>query len=87
MTLGTTEDTRPRQRRSAVRGALGYALCQAGTAAVLLGLHPAITVPWLSNLMLIIAVVDLVVIVPVFVVLRQRLSEIKGGELDAARKY
>lgn len=42
---------------------------------------------WLSILMLVLAVGNMVTIPPVLVVLKQRMKEIEGGELDAARKY
>lgn len=42
---------------------------------------------WLDTLLLVLAVLDLGAIPPSFVVLRQRMNEIEGGELDAARKY
>lgn len=42
---------------------------------------------WLRLLLLILAVGDLVTIPAVWIVLKQRMKEIEGGELDAARKY
>ena len=40
-----------------------------------------------QNLLLLVAVLDLITIPISFVVLRQRLREIERGELDEARKY
>ena len=37
--------------------------------------------------LLLLAAADLLSVIPTAVVLRQRMKEIEGGELDAARKY
>ena len=48
------------------------------------GLEPA---GFLSKLLLVFAVLDLGSIIPVWISLKQRLTEIKGGEEDAAAQY
>ena len=83
----TTKGERARRRRGAIRGAIGFVLCQGGTALFLLWLRTWVPAGWVGGLLLAIAVLDLLLIPPVFVVLRQRLKEIKGGELDAAGQY
>ena len=82
----TTKAARAR-RRGAIWGAVCFALCQGGTALVLLWLRTWVPAGWVGGLLLAIAVLDLLLIPPVFVVLRQRLKEIEGGELDAAGQY
>lgn len=57
------------------------------SVAVLLGLRGLTVRVWLDNLLLLVAVLDLITIPVSFVVLRQRLREIERGELDEARKY
>ena len=57
------------------------------SVAVLLGLRGLTVRVWLDNLLLLVAVLDLITIPISFVVLRQRLREIERGELDEARKY
>ena len=57
------------------------------SAAALLGLRCLTVRAWLDNLLLLVAVLDLVTIPFSLVVLRQRLREIERGEMDEARKY
>lgn len=57
------------------------------SVAVLLGLRSLTVRVWLDQLLLLVAVLDLITIPVSFVVLRQRLREIERGELDEARKY
>lgn len=57
------------------------------SVAVLLGLRHLTVRVWLDQLLLLVAVLDLITIPVSFVVLRQRLREIERGELDEARKY
>ena len=42
---------------------------------------------WLSGLLLILAIADLITVPFTFAALRQRVREIERGELDEARKY
>ena len=75
----------------AIKGGDFFALVQLGLDLLLLwgryqlaGLEG---LDWLRLLLLILAVGDLVTIPAVWIVLKQRMKEIEGGELDAARKY
>lgn len=83
-----TEESRRAQRRDAGRGAVTFVLVQLLCAGVLLWVRGWLPGPgWLETLLLILALADLVTIPFVWVVWKQRLKEIEGGELDAARKY
>lgn len=87
MRPGNTEPASHRALKGeAVKGAGLYCLLQLLTAAVLLGVRGLVD-GWLDGLLLVLALADLACIPPVFIVLKQRLKEIKGGELDAAGKY
>ena len=66
---------------------MSHVLIQLVSASVLLGLRYLTVREWLDQLLLLVAVLDLVTIPFAFVVLRQRLHEIDRGELDEARKY
>lgn len=57
------------------------------SVAVLLGLRCLTVRAWLDNLLLLVAVLDLITLPFSFVVLRQRLREIEKGEMEEARKY
>ncbi|OUQ78596.1 hypothetical protein [Flavonifractor sp. An100] len=88
MKPGNTDPNRQRElRREAVKGAVLYCLAQLATVAVLLGGRLLVSEGWLDTLLLVLALADLISIPPVFLVLKERLKEIKGGELDAAGKY
>ena len=69
------------QKKDARKGAAFFALVQLAMALLLLWGRSQ-----LAGL-LILAVGDLVTIPAVWIVLKQRMKEIEGGELDAARKY
>lgn len=75
------------EKRAAVRSAVLSTLFQVMAAGVLLYLRTLSPPDWLGGLMLILAVSDLAAIPFTFAVLRQRVREIEGGELDEARKY
>ena len=62
-------------------------LFQLVTAGALLYLRTMGPPEWLAGLMLFLAIADLITIPFTFAVLRQRVREIEGGELDEARKY
>ena len=83
----TDSPARRARKREAVWGAVGYVLVQLLAAAVLLAGRLFVEVGWLDVLLLVLAAADLLSIPPVFLVLRQRIKEIEGGELDAAGKY
>lgn len=74
-----------------VKGAAFFALVQLAMALLLLWGRSQLAglegLDWLRLLLLILAVGDLVTIPAVWIVLKQRMKEIEGGELDAARKY
>ena len=75
------------EKRAAVRSAVLSTLFQVMAAGALLYLRTLSPPVWLGGLMLILAVSDLAAIPFTFAVLRQRVREIEGGELDEARKY
>ena len=74
------------EKRAAVRSAVLSTLFQVMAAGALLYLRTLSPPDWLGGL-LILAVSDLAAIPFTFAVLRQRVREIEGGELDEARKY
>ena len=76
-----------RERSAAIQGTVSHVVIQLLSVAVLLGLRHLTVRVWLDNLLLLVAVLDLITIPVSFVVLRQRLREIERGELDEARKY
>ena len=82
-----TDSGRRALRRDAVRGTLMFVGGQLLPVLVLLWLRGLSKTGWLDTLLLVLAVLDLAVIPFSAVVLRQRLREIEGGELDEARKY
>jgi len=58
------------------------------SAAVVLWLRGSLDpAGFMAKLLLIIAVLDLGTVVPVWILLKQRLREIEGGEEDAASQY
>ena len=77
------------QKKDARKGAAFFALVQLAMALLLLWGRSQLAglegLDWLR--LLILAVGDLVTIPAVWIVLKQRMKEIEGGELDAARKY
>ena len=76
------------QKKDARKGAAFFALVQLAMALLLLwGRSQLAGLEGLRLLLLILAVGDLVTIPAVWIVLKQRMKEIEGGELDAARKY
>ena len=82
-----TDSGRRALRRDAVRGTLMFVGGQLLSVLVLLWLRGLSKTGWLDTLLLVLAVLDLAVIPFSAVVLRQRLREIEGGELDEALKY
>ncbi|MGI5963848.1 MAG: hypothetical protein ACOX7N_09095 [Lawsonibacter sp.] len=83
----STDATNQRALRwQAIRGAVSYCLIQLVGALLLFALRGVIQ-GWMDTLLLVLAVLDLAAIPPVFWVLKERIKEIKGGELDVARKY
>ena len=82
------EERKVRRKRDAVRGVLVFALIQIVTAAAFLmcmwipGMPRGVA--WMFGGF---ALICMLVLIPAFVVLRQRFQEIEGGELDEAGKY
>ena len=82
-----TEPAKRRERKEAIRGVVTHVAVQLLSVAVLLGLRCLTVRAWLDNLLLVVAVLDLITLPFSFVVLRQRLREIEKGEMEEARKY
>lgn len=82
-----TEPAKRRERKEAIGGVVTHVAVQLLSVAVLLGLRCLTVRAWLDNLLLFVAVLDLITLPFSFVVLRQRLREIEKGEMDEARKY
>lgn len=75
------------ERRRAVRAVLLNALLQLLTAVLLLRVRSWFQAGWLRGLLLVLAAAGLVTIPCSVVVLRQRLEELRRGELDQAKQY
>lgn len=75
------------ERRRAVRAVLLNALLQLLTAVLLLSVRSWFQTGWLRGLLLVLAAAGLVTIPCSVVVLRQRLEELRRGELDQAKQY
>ncbi len=83
-----TEESRRARRREAAQGAVSFVLVQLLCAGALLWVRARLPGPgWLDTLLLVLALADLVTIPFVWVVWKQRLKEIEGGESDAAGQY
>ena len=82
-----TEPAKRRERKETIRGVVTHVAVQLLSVAVLLGLRCLTVRAWLDNLLLLVAVLDLITLPFSFVVLRQRLREIEKGEMEEARKY
>ena len=78
---------RKAEKRAAVRSVVVSTLLQLMMVAALLWLRTMSPPDWLSGLLLLLAVADLITIPFTFAALRQRMREIEKGELDEARKY
>lgn len=81
------EPSKRRERGEAIRETVTHVVVQLLSAGILLALRCLTVWAWLDQLLLIVAVLDLITIPFSFVVLRQRLREIERGEMDEARKY
>ena len=81
------EPSKRRERGEAIRETVTHVVVQLLSAGILLALRCLPGRAWLDQLLLIVAVLDLITIPFSFVVLRQRLREIERGEMDEARKY
>lgn len=75
-------------RREAWQSALSATALRLAGAAALLWLRAALDpAGFWARALLIISVLDLGTVVPVWILLKQRLKEIEGGEEDAAAQY
>ena len=75
------------RKREAVRSVVLQGLLQMLTIGLALYLRSVVRSGWLRALLLLLALGDGISLPFMWVVLRQRLNEIEGGEIDAARKY
>lgn len=76
------------RRRSALWGAMSATLFRILLAVALLWLRSGIrTDTFFSKLLFLILLLDLGTIIPIWICLKSRLNEIKGGEEDAAAQY
>ena len=83
-----TEERRRERRRTAWTGAWSATILHGLSALLLLILRRHFGLDdFLGGLLLVVALVDLALIVPVWICLKQRLHEIEGGEEDAAGQY
>jgi len=88
MQRSTDSAAQRQRRRDAIRSAATSSAWMGLTAAVLLLLRWHFGVDGFGGaVLLMIALLDLGAIVPVWILLRERLKEIEGGEEDAAAQY
>lgn len=81
-------DSQQKKRKDAIFSAVFYSLLTAVTAIVTLYIRFRFDITgFLGALLLIIALVDLGIIIPIYIILKERLKEIQGGEEDAAAQY
>ncbi len=78
---------RKAEKRAAVRSVVVSTLLQLMMVAALLWLRTMGPPDWLSGLLLLLAVADLITIPFTFTALWQRVREIEKGELEEAKKY
>ena len=77
-----------RRKKEAVQSAVVTSLWLVAVAALLLFLRWKYAVSGLGGaVMLLFAVIDLGMLIPIWILLRTRLREIEGGEEDAASQY
>ena len=78
---------RKAEKRAAVRSVVVSTLLQLMMVAALLWLRTMSPPDWLSGVLLLLAVADLITIPFTFTALWQRVREIEKGELEEAKKY
>ena len=78
---------RKAEKRAAARSVVVSTLLQLMMVAALLWLRTMSPPDWLSGLLLLLAVADLITIPFTFTALWQRVREIEKGELEEAKKY
>ena len=77
-----------RRKKEAVQSAVTASLWLTGVAVLLLVLRWRYAVGGLGGaLMLVFALLELGMLIPIWILLRTRLREIEGGEEDAATEY
>ncbi|MGE4276304.1 MAG: hypothetical protein AB7E30_03890 [Lawsonibacter sp.] len=76
-----------KRKKGAILGAVMFTLFQMGSVFLLLWLRTQTVYVWLNTLLLVLAAVNLITILLVWIVLKQRIKEIEGGEFDVARQY
>lgn len=82
------EERRRKYRRQAMLGAAMFALLQLGCAVCFGALCFIPGLPrWAVILFAVLAAACAALMIPALVALKQRFTEIKGGELDEALKY
>ena len=83
-----TAAVQTRRKKDAVRGVIFFGLIQVITAVCLGAMYFIPDMPhWLGLIFVGMAAFCLLLLIPAFVVLKQRFKEIEGGELDEAGKY
>lgn len=82
-----TKDSSQKRKKGAALGAALFTLFQMASVLVLLWLRTLSAYGWLNALLLVLAGVNLIAIALVWIVLKQRIKEIEGGEFDAASQY
>lgn len=88
MQKNTDSPAQRRRKKDAVFSALVTSAILAASAALMLYLRAAFLDGGLGSfLLLILAMLDLGMIVPVWILLKKRIKEIQGGEEDAAAEY
>ncbi len=80
-------DRQAARRKNAIQSAVTSTVMQLVTAALLLWCRGHADSAALSMVLLVISIIDLGAIVPIWIVLYNRLKEIEGGEEDAAAEY
>ncbi len=81
-------DLQKRCKGNAVRGVIFFALLQAACAVCFGSLCLIPDLPrWAFWMFFLLAAGCVLLLIPAFVVLKQRFQEIEGGELDEAGKY
>ena len=82
------EERKAQRKKSAVRGVAFFTLLQLACAVCFGALCFIPDVPdWFVVLFGMLAVLCLLLIIPAFILLKERFKEIEGGELDAAAEY
>ena len=81
-------DTQGQKKHDALKSAWLYTLLCGGSGVMLLYLRMKYSLDgfW-GTLVLISSLLDLGLIVPIWIVFRERIKEIEGGEEDAAAEY